>query len=1019
MIIEFTDDLDLTRWASAEEAARIADDREACQDLATFVRLAWPHFDPAPYRHNWHIEAIAEHLEAVTAGDIKRLIINLPPRHMKSSIVLLWQAWTWTLKPIRNRFNLLRGPGVQFLCTAYNNDKAQDDGTKVRNLLREPWFQARWGHYVKINKYIDNQEQFNTTAGGHRISVGVPQSRGKGGIIRCFPADQLVQTEHGPCAIGDIVAWRMHIRVPSLDTNTGVIALKPVVGWHRNPTRPLVRVTLSNGLSFRCTADHKIALACGGFALASHLLPGTALAAARAVEPNRDVRERATLPDLVDSVGANAKTCGNGFGSLRRLNDFNCLLGRDLGAASAIFPISCQVGVADMVGRKANALRPLAANTPTSYAGYGATTDVVSRGEYSRIFDARGAVHGNISSDDALSPTQLARTARRASGDRLPISAAAYVVDAPGRDAEPFSQYLGGVAASRNLHRLFSGQFGAGTIFQKWKCAVAFGISDVLRARSVFEVAKSWVGAVAVFVAHFLAGWRRPNKSLHDQLMDESIFSAPINPQTDARVANISGRGSQQSTDVVAPLTIQTKDDAAQAFDAPHIRNLVSGRVCDWAPDFWHVVSVNHDEVVSETFCLEVEDNHTFMVCGRENPLCGVFVSNCVDDLHKGEELESAAALEKQIRDYNETWGTRSNDAVNGAEVIVMQRLAANDLTGHVLGQAEPCTHLCLPFEYDPERHCTTVLGWHDPRGCDDDTGEPLDGVGMPPPGWCDELRERQSEPIWPDQFPLSWGRAQEAKIGAFGYSAQYQQIPAPRGGGLIKSDFWRLWDKPVFPAFDVVVVSYDGAYTDKNFNDPSAATAWGRFYLPDIHQPQFMLLWGWAKRLQMHEAVETLHRTCLSARGTAVHDFDAPIPDGALKADHLLIEAKANGISVGQELRRLYGKRRYRTWLITPKGDKTARLLSVQHLFVGERQDDGTFAPGQIWAPDTVACQAVIDEVSLFPKAGHDDLTDTVAQGLRWLRDMGGAQTREEADDEWDARNRYKKPRKVLYPCA
>jgi hypothetical protein len=41
------------------------------------------------------------------------------------------------------------------------------------------------------------------------------------------------------------------------------------------------------------------------------------------------------------------------------------------------------------------------------------------------------------------------------------------------------------------------------------------------------------------------------------------------------------------------------------------------------------------------------------------------------------------------------------------------------------------------------------------------------------------------------------------------------------------------------------------------------------------------------------------------------------------------------------------------------------------------------------------------------------------VAQGLRWLRDMGGAQTREEADDEWDARNRYKKPRKVLYPCA
>jgi phage terminase large subunit-like protein len=103
----------------------------------------------------------------------------------------------------------------------------------------------------------------------------------------------------------------------------------------------------------------------------------------------------------------------------------------------------------------------------------------------------------------------------------------------------------------------------------------------------------------------------------------------------------------------------------------------------------------------------------------------------------------------------------------------------------------------------------------------------------------------------------------------------------------------------------------------------------------------------------------------------------------------------------------------------VNVKGDKMARLQSIQHLFVGPRKKDGTYAPGQVWAPDTIACDAVIQEVALFPKAGQDHRVDTVSQALRWLRDQGAAKTPQEADEDWLERNSYRKPRKLLYPCV
>src|ERR1035437_7108734 len=77
--------------------------REAERSLYNYVRQAWSILEPeAPFMSNWHIEYVVEHLEAVTAGQITRLLINLPPRNMKSLLVsVLWPTWEWIHAPQR------------------------------------------------------------------------------------------------------------------------------------------------------------------------------------------------------------------------------------------------------------------------------------------------------------------------------------------------------------------------------------------------------------------------------------------------------------------------------------------------------------------------------------------------------------------------------------------------------------------------------------------------------------------------------------------------------------------------------------------------------------------------------------------------------------------------------------------------------------------------------------------------------------------------------------------------------
>jgi predicted phage terminase large subunit-like protein len=111
--------------------------RARCSSLAGFVREAWHVLEPnAKYVHNWHIEAICQHLEAVTDGRINRLLVNVPPGSMKSLLVsVFWQAWEWGPRAKRS---------LRYLATAFNDGPVKRDTRKVRDLILSDWFQSLW-----------------------------------------------------------------------------------------------------------------------------------------------------------------------------------------------------------------------------------------------------------------------------------------------------------------------------------------------------------------------------------------------------------------------------------------------------------------------------------------------------------------------------------------------------------------------------------------------------------------------------------------------------------------------------------------------------------------------------------------------------------------------------------------------------------------------------------------------------------------------------------------------------------
>jgi len=154
---------------AAEWAAR------AESSLATFFRRAWPVLEPGKaYLHNWHIDAIAEYLEAVSAGQILRLIINVPPRTGKSTMVTIeWPAWVW-----------LRRPAARWLFASYSQSLSEMHSVARRTLLQSDWYQAAWADRFRLADDENLKREYRNDHRGAMVATSIGGTvTGKGGDV--------------------------------------------------------------------------------------------------------------------------------------------------------------------------------------------------------------------------------------------------------------------------------------------------------------------------------------------------------------------------------------------------------------------------------------------------------------------------------------------------------------------------------------------------------------------------------------------------------------------------------------------------------------------------------------------------------------------------------------------------------------------------------------------------------------------------------------------------------------------
>jgi predicted phage terminase large subunit-like protein len=167
--------------------------------------------------------------------------------------------------------------------------------------------------------------------------------------------------------------------------------------------------------------------------------------------------------------------------------------------------------------------------------------------------------------------------------------------------------------------------------------------------------------------------------------------------------------------------------------------------------------------------------------------------------------------------------------------------------------------------------------------------------------------------------------------------------------------------------------------------------TVWG-VWTDRQDNRRIMLIHAWQERLEFPKLVLKVIKEC--------NNF---------KIDKLLIESKAAGISVAQELRTHFSREDWGIQLVDPgRGDKVARAYAIQHLF----------SEGMIYAPDMEWAEMVISQTEAFPKATHDDLVDSMTQALTHLRLIGFAQKPVEIVAERTESMLYKPSRnQQLYP--
>jgi predicted phage terminase large subunit-like protein len=153
-------------YANPEAAMRLLDQADSEESLLSFIQLMWHVLEPGrQFVTGWVVEAICEHLEAVSRGEIKKLLINVPPGCMKSLTTnVFWPAWEWGP---RNR------PDLRYIGASYSENLTIRDNRRCRALITDPLYQAFWGSRYQLSEGQNAKMRFDTDRTGFKIATSV------------------------------------------------------------------------------------------------------------------------------------------------------------------------------------------------------------------------------------------------------------------------------------------------------------------------------------------------------------------------------------------------------------------------------------------------------------------------------------------------------------------------------------------------------------------------------------------------------------------------------------------------------------------------------------------------------------------------------------------------------------------------------------------------------------------------------------------------------------------------------
>ena len=307
-----------------------------------------------------------------------------------------------------------------------------------------------------------------------------------------------------------------------------------------------------------------------------------------------------------------------------------------------------------------------------------------------------------------------------------------------------------------------------------------------------------------------------------------------------------------------------------------------------------------------------------------------------IDDPHSEQDAMSDLALDNAWEWYSS--GPRTRLQPGGAIVVVMTRWGTKDLTARLLKSQ---------------------------NGKNADQWEVIEFPAILPSG----------RPLWPQFWKLEELEGVRASLSVQKWNAMYQQRPTADEGAILKREWWRVWQHSEPPPVEYIIQSYDTAYSKKETADFSVITTWGVFYPSADDGPNIILL-----------AVKRGRWDFPELKRIAISEYKYWQPD------NVLIEAKATGTTLQQELRRVG----IPVTMYAPGGrragqDKVSRANAVAPILEA----------GMVWAPDEHWAEELVEECAAFPNGDNDDQVDSTVQA--WMRFRTGNFIALDSDDVED----------------